>query len=275
MAEATTPLAATIDAFDHARGVDMDGVWAWAVAWALLTRDVDAGQVRDGMQEALALVRETQESPTDLFGSSHEHANSLYERWSSEDHLVLTTPDVHSWRWALERGLALSAAYALVFLVLFQVRDGATTENVLRFGAISMVIGLGTTIGLTAWSRRHRRSRHLTATTPPEAQWSAALTEILRTRYSLPGGRVHSIVAEAHAHAAEAGRSVHEEFGTPEEYAARFTPDHAHKRRFEAALWGLLGVSTGIWLLDDFGWFRAVVSAACLALAVRTWRRTD
>ena len=105
--------------------------------------------------------------------------------------------------------------------------------------------------------------------------WSRQVAAILRGRYSLADVRVRTIIGDAHAHAADAGRTVEEEFGTPEEYAARFVPDHARRRRLEASLWAFMAAVNGAWLVGDFGWFRAAFTAACLALAWRLWRRPD
>ena len=105
--------------------------------------------------------------------------------------------------------------------------------------------------------------------------WSRRLAAILRGSYSLSEERVRTIVGDAHAHAADADRTVQEEFGTPEEYAAGFAPDRARKHRFEAWFWVFLGAAQGVWLLDDFGWIRAAVSLACLWVAWRTCHRSD
>nr|WP_300048278.1 hypothetical protein [uncultured Nocardioides sp.] len=104
-------------------------------------------------------------------------------------------------------------------------------------------------------------------------EWSRQLAAILRGRYSLSDVRVARIIGDAHAHAADAGRTVQEEFGTPQEYAAGFVPDRARRRRLEASGWALMGVLQGVWLLDDFGWFRAAVAVACLGVAWQNYRR--
>src|SRR5687768_14957188 len=130
-----TPLGETIEAFDDARGDRMDGVWAFAVTWSLMMRDVHSDQVRDGLEEALALVRATQESPEDLFGTATQHADALWARWQAEGRLVLTGPATQSWPEALRLGLGLSAAcavlFALVVLVRGDVGDAAPTGRML------------------------------------------------------------------------------------------------------------------------------------------------
>ena len=109
-----TPLSATIDAFDSARGDDMDGVWAFGVSWSLMMRDVDPDLVRDGLEQALAVVRTSGESASALFGDPSEHAAALYDEWSSEGRLTLIALTRTTWPEALRLGTGLSAAYAVI-----------------------------------------------------------------------------------------------------------------------------------------------------------------
>ena len=256
MAEATTPLAATIEAFDDVRGDSMDGVWAYGVSWALMMRDVDARLVAQGLGEALEVVRETGYGPADLFGSPREHADELYERWLEDGRLVLADRLRQTWPDAIRLGLGLSAACAVLVLAwaLIQVEPIGSTVT-LRLLPIALATGVGCSVGLVVWSRRHRpRGRAAAPDAPAEVRWSAELTEILRTRHAMSAARVRDVVAEAHLHAADSGTSLHEEFGTPEEYAARFAPDRARRSRFTVAgLTGLL-VLSAVLLVDGFSW---------------------
>jgi hypothetical protein len=252
MAEVDETLVSTFDAFGAARGEDLDEVWAFAVSWKLLMNDVEVDQVRDALEEALSIVRETRESPEALFGPARDHADALYDEWLSEGGLVLAA-HVMTWRQAVTTGLVTSAACATVFTVILFLRDEATAALLARFSAISLVIGMGSSLGRAAWQRRHR-PRRLAVDAPSDLRWSVGLTEILRTRYSMSGSRVGVIVAEADSHAAEAGRSVQEEFGTPEEYAARFAPDLARRSLLTAAFLGLLALLDVVLLLDGPHW---------------------
>jgi hypothetical protein len=336
MAEAT-PLATTIDAFDRARGDDMDGVWAHSVAWRLLRRDVEPGQVDEGLTEALALVRETQEAPADLFGSSEEHADALYDHWVDDGRLHLWDASSMAWREVPSWGLGMGAFWCIGFMVAF-LADGETSrtwtlgmvvipvgigwakaaalaawDSVLRSrGPVVAVLAVAATMATAAtaiasvneWGKAHPLGTASTwwylwaaascallamawgrwlesrpAPAPPGIadvdDWSRQLAAILRGSHHLSEVRVRTIVGDAHAHASDAGRTVQEEFGTPAEHAARFTPDRARKRRLEAWFWVFLGVMQGLWLLEDFTWLRAAVVLACLLVAWRTSRRTD
>ncbi|WP_374453971.1 hypothetical protein [Nocardioides sp.] len=253
MAEQTTPLAATIDAFDSVRGDDMDGVWAFGVSWSLMMRDVDPDLIRDGLEQALAVVRTSGESPSALFGDASQHAAALYDEWSSEGRLTLIALTRTTWPEALRLGTVLSAAYAVLFAVVQLVRGDLDASSGARILLISLVIGMGSGLGLAVWSRRHRRSAP-PADLPADLRWSAELTEILRTDYSLSGSRVRDIVAEASAHVAESGRSMSDEFGTPREYAARFAPDLARRSLFTAAFLGALSLLNVIPLVDEPHW---------------------
>lgn len=258
MAE-TTPLSETLDAFDGARDDRMDGVWAFAVSWSLLMRDVDADRVRDGLEEALALVRETGEPPAELFGTPGEHADALYEQWVSEGCLVLADAGHQSWSGSAWLGLALSAVWALLLAAAVWVRgDLAATESGVRVVLISLVIGFGTSFGLAAWSRRHRRPS-LPADAPADLRWSVELTEILRSRYAMSGPRVRRIVAEADAHALEAGRPVEAEFGTPTSYAARFAPDLRRRSRLTVAFFAALAGTVVVQMVGGIHWTHVVM----------------
>ncbi|CUR58575.1 membrane hypothetical protein [metagenome] len=270
MAEQTTPLAAMLDAFDSARGEEMDGVWAFSASWALLMRDVDVALVVEGLRDALDVVRETQESPAELFGTGREHADALYEQWLAEGRLVLDD-GVTTWRDAVVVGLWMSVLFAAALVVLLVVRDQAGTDELLRAGAISLVVGLGASFGQAAWSRRHRGST-LGADVLADARWSIELTEILRSRYAMSGRRVRTIIAEAQHHVAESGRTVEEEFGTPREYAARFAPDLARRARWMSGAFAALAILAAIQLVDGFDWTATAMTAICCWWAVREHR---
>ncbi|MBS2940307.1 hypothetical protein KDN32_21435 [Nocardioides sp. J2M5] len=336
MAEQTTPLAALHDEFDRARGVPADGGWAFAVSWRLLRRDVEPHQVCEGLEEALALVRETQESPEDLFGTPEEHSDALYDRWVAEGRLHLwdassmTWPEVPAW------GFGLASFWTGAFMV-FLLLDGRTTltwtlgwvllpvgigvlkavvwatwDTLLRArGAAAAAIGtlgaiaagastlalanewaktvpLGTASTwsylwvvagcalLAAAAGRWADARPTPAPAIADVdEWSRQVGAILRGRYHLADVRVAKIIGDAHAIAADAGRTVQEECGTPEEFAAGFVPDHARQRRIEGTIWAIIAVAQGVSLVGDFGWFRAALATACLAIAWRLLHRDE
>src|SRR6476620_9854416 len=128
MAEHTTPLAATIDAFNDARGEALDSLWAYGVSWRLLRRDVEPAQVDEGLREALALVEQTQQSPEDLFGDPDEHADALYDRWVEEGRLHLWDPSSMSWREVPAWGLGMAAFYSVAFMAFF-LADGQASRT--------------------------------------------------------------------------------------------------------------------------------------------------
>lgn len=260
-----TPLPRTFEAFERARGQEMDSTWAFAVSWSLVRRDVEPTLVDEGLREALEVVRATQESPEELFGAPHEHADALHERWCAEGRLALVDGRT-GWREAVTTGLVRSTVCAVAFVVVLGAQGDIATATAVRAVAIALLIGVGSAVGQAAWSRRHRRAPEPDA--PDDARWAMELTEILRRRHSMSGARVRGIVAEAHAHAAEAGRPVHEEFGTPEEYAARFTPDVLRRSRWRSGALAALAVAGGVMLLDGFDWSAAGVTAVAAWCAV-------
>lgn len=308
MTEQTTPLAALHEEFDRARGVPMDGVWAYAVSWRLMRRDVEPELVCEGLEEALAVVRETQESPRELFGSPEEHSGALYDRWVDEGRLRLWDASRTTWGEVPSTGLAVACFLTVGFLgiylakgetilvwrggmVLLPVGIGlaqallsAVWGSLLRargYGAavagsaattvgVALVLGtanellkphpLGTAsvwwyvptaaacaLGATAWRRwRERRPAPSEAVIADADAWSRELAAILRSRYRMPDARVQRVIGDAHALADDSGRTVEEEFGSPEDYAATFRPDLTRQHLWNARMHGTLAV---LWLL--------------------------
>ncbi len=327
MAEAKTPLAVIHEKFEQARGEDLDGVWAYAVSWRLMRRDVEPDQVCEGLEEALALVKETQESPDVLFGTPADHADALYDRWVEEGRLHLWDAGRATWPEVPSSGLACAAFFSVAFLAVFLFHGETSRTWTLGMIVIPVGMGLGVVTMATAWdttlrsrgfggavvaasatlvasatvialvnewSKAHplgtasiwwylavaaacallsttwRRWLDARPVPVPEGiadvdEWSRELAAILRGRYTMADARVRTIIGDAHAHAADAGRTVQEEFGTPEEYAAGFVPDLARRSRLlvayylGAAVLNLVGVTFGIsWrslvIAAGFGW---------------------
>ncbi|MFX0537129.1 hypothetical protein ACQBAT_06690 [Ornithinimicrobium sp. Y1847] len=65
----------------------------------------------------------------------------------------------------------------------------------------------------------------------PDEAWVRELAGTLRLRMEMPERRIDEIVREARGHAAQAGVSLAEEFGTPSSYASRFPRDRAASSR--------------------------------------------
>lgn len=287
----TTPIPATVEAFEQARGDALDGVWAHGVSWALLVRDVEADLVDEGLREALEVVRDTGEPAEELFGPAGEHAVVLYDRWVDEGRLRLAGRTSMPWRAVPSSGLAWSAFFCVAFAVMMWASGDSPRTWTLGMAIIPVGLGLataaavatrdallqrrGTVTGIVGaasavvalavllasaneWSRAHPWGTHSawwyvplaiacgllstawrrwTDTWPSQAtpaqidvdEWSRQVAALLRARYSLADGRVRSIIAEAQQHALQSGRSLVEEFGTPEDYAARFAPDLARR----------------------------------------------
>lgn len=155
MAETDETLVSTYDAFAAARGEQLDSTWAFAVSWKLMMNDVAVSQVRVGLEEALALVRETQEDPEVLFGPPHEHAVELYRRWKSEGRLELTNgvgiPSARSVpAWSLRAGAWLA-------LILFAVSLFDDPDLTAGFLVLPPGLGFATVGGLALWEWASRR----------------------------------------------------------------------------------------------------------------------
>ena len=88
---------------------------------------------------------------------------------------------------------------------------------------------------------------------------------------------VDELVAEARAHAADAGSSLAEEFGSPASYAARVPRDRVHRARTTAALTtvaavAVVGAMIGV-LLPRGGaqWWHWLVTACAVTAAALAW----
>lgn len=82
--------------------------------------------------------------------------------------------------------------------------------------------------------------------------WTAELARVLRSRGDVTEDRVRTITEEARAHAAQAGSTLDDEFGTPGAYAQRIARDpRVRARRGIVARLALLGI--WVWLLLDAG----------------------
>ena len=75
-----------------------------------------------------------------------------------------------------------------------------------------------------------------TAQTPDDDAWALVLGGVLRSKLAYSDARVREVVDEARAHAGASGRPLAEEFGPPQDYAARFRPDRGRRLRWEVIL---------------------------------------
>ncbi|WP_110240262.1 hypothetical protein [Nocardioides gilvus] len=104
-------------------------------------------------------------------------------------------------------------------------------------------------------------------------EWLAVLAGVLRLRADMPEERVRTIVAEAQAHCAEAGSTLQEEFGRPEDYAAQFPPDEIASTRRKAWAYTAISGLAVILVLIGSKWVGAILMLLWGARAVREWRR--
>ena len=154
MAETDKTLVTTHDAFKAARGEDLDKFWAFAVGWRLCMKHVEIDLVREGLEEVLAMVRETQEGPEDLFGTPDEYAPELYERWKSEGRLSPSHVAVPSARSIPASSLRAGGWIALVMFVLTLFDAEGPTIGILL---APVALGFGSVGGIALWEWASRR----------------------------------------------------------------------------------------------------------------------
>lgn len=134
-----------------------------------------------------------------------------------------------------------------------------------------------------AWALLGRLFDSVLPQKPPRAwgtprtddEWLGVLAGVLRLRADMPETRVRTIVAEARAHATEAGSSLQEEFGRPEDYASQFPADEVNRTRRKA--WGytaLAGLGVILAVPPNSRWSGVVLAVGWGACAVWEWRRS-
>lgn len=154
---------------------------------------------------------------------------------------------------------ALTLALGVALTVgMFALTNDITVGGSALLGMLGMAVGsaiLGAAVALLAPdrparsarparpARSSRSARPADAAPRAESEWSAALGAALRERGDMTDARVREIVAEAQAHARDAGASPEVEFGAPRTYADRFRGSGAVSGRRSA--W----FSTGLVLL--------------------------
>lgn len=174
-----TPIPATVDAYEQARGEGLDATWAFAVSWRLLMKDVDAQLVDEGLREGLELVRETGESPEELFGSPDDHAAELLRTWRSEGRLNPAAVKVPTSRSLVASSLKAGGWIAFIMFVL-ELVGGRDLQ--VGFFVLPPVIGFATIGALALWewgSREWAMPLVVTAMTTATVGISAATVVVL------------------------------------------------------------------------------------------------
>ncbi|MGO0576044.1 hypothetical protein [Ornithinimicrobium panacihumi] len=336
-------LDTVLSGFAKARGVEADEEWAAVAATRMTLDDVNQDLARDGLAEALELVRQTQESPEELFGDAREWARSQVKQWRVDGEPVEPLEPDTSWRLVPTVSAVTAAIISVVLLVALML--GGEWRFDYTWGALLLptIAALTTVVGLTVFEHTLERARRLLAAGAallvvaagvalmttlfmvgndhpigegslwwfgvlamvhaavawlfakvipdaprrgirgplPDDEWERQVAGILRLRVELPEGRVRQHLEEAKAHAAQSGRSLHEEFGAPNSYASRFPRDRGSAERRRLWLYtavvpvsaylafGEVVVSGGDWSLVS--WPFVLVLALVIWATVSGW----
>ncbi len=185
-------------------------------------------------------------------------------------------------RWARPRGVAVTACVLAAYSMLVAGVFGVTHPVSFGEGSGLWMVACAVGYGLVA-SVVGRRWPAPEPAAPPEEvgsdeAWQHALRMALRERGDVPEARVRAIVDEATRHAADAGRSLQQEFGAPASYAARFAPDTVVRARRSAWSWSATALAPVALFVsyvvgDGWRWQGAFVGLAlwfalCVAMAV-------
>lgn len=159
----TDNLTQTLDAFTAARGVGADEEWAGTVAMRLLVQDVDHSLVRSGLEEALSVVRQSQESPEELFGDPHLWADARLEQWRQEGAPVAPLEPDSSWRILPAVTMVTAAVISVILLVVLAVQREWTFDYTWGAVLLPTISALSTVGALTVFEKLLERTRRLLA----------------------------------------------------------------------------------------------------------------
>ncbi|WP_430754006.1 hypothetical protein [Micrococcus luteus] len=168
------------------------------------------------------------------------------------------------------------AVLAALAVLMVSLGDVALTS-----GVSSLVwLGVAAVCGGLSWVAARaipERDEDQGAAPATDEEWAARLAYLLRSRADVPERRVDDLVAEARAHAADAGSSLAEEFGSPASYAARVPRDRVHRARTTAALTTVAAVAVvsamfGVLLpKGEAQWWHWLVTACAVTAAALAW----
>lgn len=165
----------------------------------------------------------------------------------------------------------LTALYAVIAIILHRSTPDSHTQRTPKATTPSRT----TTRGVTAHGK--------TSADPPrepDEQWAAHLAGILRLRIEMPEKDVRATITEARQHASTNHRTLHEEFGSPQDFASRLPRSASGRRvreRWRRIAWILALPAFGYlafeglhhgWAWDNIRWVMAIAfTAACLNVA--------
>lgn len=190
----------------------------------------------------------------------------------------------HSWTIAVTIGLVLAAVGVglLTWLVWGTRGEVVATGSVFWLAALSAAhFGVAALLERVLQSQ-DRRPRPRPVRVRDDEEWERDLAGALRFRLDLREAQVRDIVREARAHTVESGRSLEEDFGAADGYAASFPRDRrAAARRIAWARSAMVLVAAFLafgGLLDrlawaEVSWVGLTVLVLAGGLATSAWRR--
>ncbi|MDY6054968.1 hypothetical protein [Micrococcus sp.] len=160
---------------------------------------------------------------------------------------LLMSTVVVSWqrfveRWTTVRAGAATAAVVLPLVFgLAWLLPWLSAQTAFEGSALWWVAVVAGHLGLGAlgfWTLVKQSGRETAGGAAPldDDAWASSVAGLLRSRLSYGDARAQGIADEARAHAAASGRPLAEEFGTLQDYAARFRPDRDRAMRWQGIL---------------------------------------
>lgn len=166
-------------------------------------------------------------------------------------------------------GVVAVALALTVLLVLWGRSSSFAVDNMWPLG----LVALGCIVAGKGFDAVLPRGRAGTHATLGDDEWLRVLAGVLRLRAEMSERRVRTIAAEAQAHAEEAGSSLQDEFGRPEDYASTFAPDQLNRSRRMLWVYAALAVVSMLGALPPGSdWWNLGFALLFAVFALHEWR---
>lgn len=150
-------------AFGLARGVKADQDWAELVIGRMYLENINHTLVHAELTQVLALVRDSGESPQDLFGDPFDYVDAQIQQWRTEGAPVLPVEPPTSWRDVPVLAASIATFTIAMFGVLELFSGNWTTDYTLGKLLAPALIGTTALVSLTTFETRLQHIRRLWA----------------------------------------------------------------------------------------------------------------
>ncbi|MBG6226581.1 hypothetical protein IWX63_003180 [Arthrobacter sp. CAN_A2] len=150
-------------AFEHARGERADKDWAELVIGRLSIENINTSLVRAELTRAVTLVRDSGESPPDLFGEPFDYVRAQIEQWRNDGAPLLPVEPATRWRDVPVLAATVATVIVAMIGILELISGNWTTSYTLGKLLAPSLIAVTALVSLTAFETRLQRTRRLWA----------------------------------------------------------------------------------------------------------------